>query len=657
MPGQYSGKYCIINLTSGNIETVIPDEGLFRQYLSGYGLGAAIIMERQHPGVDALSPESYLGFCSGMLTGSKAFFSGRFMVVAKSPLTGGWGDANSGGHFSLELKKTGYDAIFFTGKADKPVWVSIIDGQIKIRDAIELWGKDTLRTEETIRRQLGDQRIQVASIGVSGEKISLISGITTDSGRIAARSGLGSVMGSKKLKAVAVRGKQNIHVEYPDKIKEINKRFLKEFRKSKILDRVAVRYINQISWIIAHTGISVPPKSSLLREVYKHYGTSGLTAYSAMTGDMPIKNWAGVGYADFSFESSVKISDKNVLQYQKKRYACQSCPLGCGGIITIQKGRYKGERGHKPEYETLAAFGGLILQDDLDAIVEINEMCNRAGIDTISTGACVAFAIECFENGIIDEKITGGLRLGWGKTEEIINLVDMIIQRKGFGDLLADGVRRAAQKIGMGSEKFALHAGGQELPMHDSRLDQGFAISYQCEPTPGRHTISSNVYASLFNLDKDFPRAADMIKNAKGALSKNVQCYIAGSYYMQLVNCSGLCLFGALTSPLPVVEYLNALTGWDLSSDEYLKIGERILNLRKAFNVREEVKKEECKLPDRALGLPPLSRGPLRGITVDIDRLEKECFETLGWNSLTGAPTKEKIDELDIKINTIEYED
>ena len=657
MPGQYPGKYCIINLTSGEIETVIPDQALYRAYLGGYGLGAAVIMERQRPGVDALSPESYLGFCSGMLTGSKAFFSGRFMVVAKSPLTGGWGDANAGGYFSQELKRTGYDAVFFTGKAENPVWVSIIDGNIEIRDASGVWGDDAIETGEKIKRHLGDQRVQVASIGVSGEKISLISGIVTDDGRIAARSGLGSVMGSKKLKAVAVRGKQKVHVEHPDRIKEINRGFLKEFRKSTILDRITVRYINQIARIIAYTGISIPAKPPLLREIYKRYGTAGLTAYSALTGDMPIKNWGGVGYADFSFKSSKKISDENVLNYQKKRYACQNCPLGCGGIIHIRKGRYKGKEGYKPEYETLAAFGGLILQDDLDTIVEINEMCNRAGIDTISTGECVAFAIECFENGIIDEKMTGGLGLGWGKTEEVINLVDMIIQREGFGDLLADGVSRASQKIGMGSEKFALHVGGQELPMHDSRLDQGFAISYQCEPTPGRHTISANVYATLFAVDKTFPGAALMVRNVKGRQSKNVQRYIAGSFYMQLVNCSGLCLFGALTSSLPVVEYLNALTGWDLSNDEYLKIGERILNLRKAFNVREGVKIEQCKLPDRALGLPPLSKGPLKGITIDIDRLQKEFFETLGWSPLTGGPTKEKMDELGIKMSAAKCED
>jgi len=649
MPGGYTGKYCIVDLTTGSSEIIEPDTAFYKTYLSGYGLGAAVITERQEPGIDPLSSKSHLGFCSGLLTGSKAFFSGRFVVVGKAPLTGGWGDANGGGFFSRELKRTGYDAVFFTGKAERPVWVSIDSGNVKILDASALWGKDTIQTEQAIKDELGDQRIQVASIGMSGERNSLISGIVTDGGRIAARSGLGSVMGSKKLKAVAVRGKHNVHVEHPDRIQEINKEFIKQFKKSKISDRITVRFIDQISRFIALTGISVPARVSLVREIYKRYGTSGLTLYSALTGDMPIKNWRGTGYRDYSFESSKRVSDKNVAKFQKRRYACQNCPLGCGGVINIREGRYKETMGHKPEYETLASFGGLLLHDDLDAIIEINEMCNRAGIDTISTGACVAFAIECFEKGIIDETTTDGLRLGWGKTEEIIALVERIIHRQGFGDLLADGVRRAAQKIGKGSEEFAVHAGGQELPMHDSRLDQGFAIAYECEPTPGRHTISSYLYAGLFGVENKFPEARRMVKRAKGKQSKNIRRYIAGSFYTQLLNCSGLCLFGAMTGPLPVVEYLNAVTGWDLSADEYFRTGERILNLRKAFTAREKVKPEHCKMAERALGRPPLLEGPLKGITVDLACLQRELYETLGWDALSGGPTREKMDGLDIK--------
>ena len=477
MAGGYMGKYCIVNLSNGTTEVVTPDESFYQKYLSGYGLGAAVIMKRQQPGVDPLSPQSHLGFCSGLITGSGALFSGRFMVVGKSPLTGGWGDANAGGYLSREIKRTGYDAVFFTGAAAKPVWVNIKDENIEIKDAGSLWGKDIIDTEAALKEELGDQKVQVACIGESGEKCSLISGIATDSGRMAARSGLGAVMGSKKLKAIAFRGRRDIPVARPEEVKEINRKFMDEYKKSKLPDRLTVKFMHFISQMIAKTGIAVPAQASLVREIYRKYGTPGLTVYSAMVGDMPIKNWDGVGITDYTVASAAKNSDDSVIKYQTRKYACQSCPLACGGIIDIKKGRYQGSKGHKPEYETLGSFGGLLLHDDLDAIIELNEMCNRAGIDTISTGATVAFAIECFENGVIDKSASGGLNLGWGKSEEIIKLTEMIIKREGIGDTLADGVKRAAEKIGKGADKFAMHAGGQELPMHDSRLDPGFAIA------------------------------------------------------------------------------------------------------------------------------------------------------------------------------------
>jgi aldehyde:ferredoxin oxidoreductase len=648
MGGGFVGKYCIVNLSTRKTETVKLNEAFYKKYLSGYGLGAAVITERQKPGTDPLSSKSYLGFCSGLLTGTGAYFSGRFMVVGKSPLTGGWGDANAGGFFSQELKRAGYDAVFITGASKKPVWLYISEKGIKFNSASKLWGKDAVVTGEAIKEELNDSKVQVAAIGQSGEKISLISGIVTDGGRISGRSGLGAVMGSKKLKAIAVRGKREVPAAQPEVMKEINSRFLKEFRKSKSQDRLTLKIMHFVSQIIARTGVSIPTQPSLVREIFRDYGTSGLTAYSAMVGDSPVKNWTGTGLNDFPLSRSAKLSDDCVIAYQKRRYNCQACPLGCGGIIDIRKGRYKGTEGHKPEYETLCSFGSLILHDDLDAVIELNEMCNRAGIDTISTGAAVAFAIECFENGIIDLKKTGGLELGWGKSEEIIKLTEMIINRRGIGNILADGVKRAAEKLGRGSEKFAVHAGGQEIPMHDPRLDPGFAIAYQCEPTPGRHTISCYLYAHVFGVKRLFPAARRMIRRAKGRQAKQVSQYVATSYFMQLINGCGLCEFGPMTISFPIVEYINAVTGWDLSADEYFRIGERILNLRKAFNVREGIKKEDQKLHDRAVGRPPLTSGPLKNVTVDMESLQREFFDVVRWDPSTGGPTPEKMEELGI---------
>ena len=643
-----TGKYCIVDLTGQTTEVVEPGEDFYRKFLSGYGLGAAVIMERQKPGIDPLSPESYLGFCTGLLTDTGAYFSGRFMVVGKSPLTGGWGDANAGGFFSQALKRSGYDAVFFTGRSERPVWVGITARGIEFNDAADLWGQDIPETEKAIKTRFNAKRVQVASIGISAEKLSLISGIATDGARIAARSGLGAVMGSKNLKALAVQGSQKVAIAAPERIKAANKAFMADFKRSKLLDRLTVRVMNPLSKLIARTGISVPAQPSLLKEVFKGYGTAGLTAYSGMTGDMPIKNWGGAGLADYSYKSATKNSDQSVTAYQKRKYACQSCPMGCGGIIDIKKGRFAGTTGHKPEYETLAAFGGLLLHDDLDAIIEINEMCNRAGIDTISTGGCIAFAIECFENGIIDETDTGGLKLGWGRSAEIIQLTERIIHRRGIGDLLADGVKRAAEKIGGNAEAFAVHAGGQELPMHDSKLDPGFAIAYQCEPTPGRHTISCYLYAGLFGVKKIFPQARQMVRQARGRMARQVKLYTAGSYYMQLLNCGGLCLFGAMASPLPVVEYMNAVTGWDLAPDQYFKIGERILNLRKAFNMREGIAFEDHRLSARASGSPPLAQGPLKGVSLDMEKLQTEFCVTVGWDPQRGGPTTQKLEELEI---------
>lgn len=649
MSGGFVGRYAVLDLSGGQSQIFEPGGEFYRKYLSGYGLGAAVIAERQRPGVDPLSPESHLGLCSGLLTGTGALFSGRFMAVGKSPLTGGWGDANAGGFFSNELKRAGYDAIFFTGTASRPTWVFVSDNRIELRDASSLWGKDTVETEEAIQKELGDKRVQVASIGMSGERLSLISGIVTDAGRIAARSGLGAVMGSKRLKAVGVRGRGRVPVADQEEVKRLSEYFLKAYKKEKTADKLTVRFMARISQLIARTGVSIPAQTSTVREIYRRYGTCGLTVFSALTGDTPIKNWDGVGYVDYGLANAARLSDESVVQDQKRRYACQSCPLGCGGIMDVRKGRYAGTEGHKPEYETLGAFGGLLLHDDFDAVLEINEMCNRAGIDTISTGTCIAFATECFEKGVIDASATGGLKLGWGNSKAIVRLTEMIIRREGLGDVLADGVRRASERLGKGSAAFAMHAGGQELPMHDSRLDPGYGIAYQCEPTPGRHTISCYLYAQLFGVKRIFPDLSKRLRRAKGKSAKNVLLYTAASVFTQIMNGAGICMFGPLTGPLPVINYINAATGWNLRPEDYYRIGERILSLRKAFNAREGIKPADQRLQERALGRPPLSKGPLKGVTIDMEGLEEEFFKAVGWDPVTGAPDRDRMRELEIE--------
>jgi aldehyde:ferredoxin oxidoreductase len=649
MGNGFMGKYLVVNLTDGTTETVELPEGFYKKYLTGYGLGAAIIAERQKPGIDALAPESHLGLCSGLLTGCGLPFTGRFMAVGKSPLTGGWGDANAGGFLSREIKRTGYDAVFFTGRASQPTWVHITDNGVDMKDASSLWGKDINDTEAAIKEELGTKKIQIASIGMAGEKLSLISGIATDKARIAARSGLGAVMGSKNLKAVSFKGSTKISVARPDDVKELNANFLKDFKKdANIGDKLAVRFLNFLSKLVANSPLNPPATNGNLKLIFSTWGTPGLTMFSGMTGDTPVKNWGGTPATDFAFESIEKLAGETVIKRQKKRYACQSCPLACGGKVDVPSGPYQGSEGHKPEYETIASFGALVLNEDLDAIIEINEMCNRAGIDTISTGGTVAYAIECFENGLIDTETTGGLELTWGNKNAIIKLVDMIIKREGFGDTLADGVRAAVKKIGPESGKYAMHAGGQELPMHDSRNDPGWALTYQTEPTPGRHTIASYVDADLRSGKEQFPEVKRMVKAARTKQSKKVSITTATSIYTQIINGCGVCIFGPDTIHYPIVDFLNAVTGWNLTADEYFKTGKRILNLRKAFTVREGVRPVDSKLPPRAIGTPPLTVGPLKGISVDVDSLEKDLHNLLGWDPGTGGPTSETLKEMEL---------
>ena len=276
-------------------------------------------------------------------------------------------------------------------------------------------------------------------------------------------------------------------------------------------------------------------------------------------------------------------------------------------------------------------------------------MCNRAGLDTISAGAAIAFAIECFEKGILQRETVGGLDLGWGRTESIVKLLDRMIARDGLGDLLADGVKKAAERIGGGAEQYGMHAGGQELPMHDSRFDHGYALAYKWDPTPGRHTTSSFVLNDLFLVDQRFPLARRMVKDSKDKIARKVKRYVAGNYYAQLIHCGGCCVFGAESSTYPVVEYYNAVTGWDLSPDDYLNAGKRILCLRRAFNAREGIRPGDTELPPRAIGRPPMTQGPLQNMTVDLEYLEKVFLETVGWDPVTGAPTPETMREVGLE--------
>ena len=578
----YMGKILYVDLSSGKIKEENHDEKFYRDFLGGYGIGARILYRRQKGGIDPLSPENHIGFITGPLTGVRGLFSSRFTVVGKSPLTGGWGDANSGGYFGPCLKYAGYDAIFVCGASSSPVYLFINNGKAELRDAGHLWGKDFRQTEETLKVEHGKEAA-IAGIGPAGEKLSLISCVMHDIGCAAGRSGLGAVMGSKKLKAVVATGNGEVPVPDREKIKKVAKDYAANL-------------------------------SGDYYERFKKWGTCGDNAKAALNGDSPVKNWGGVGVVDFPHAEA--IGGDAVIALQEQKHGCLGCPVRCKGIMKEGSVCQFEAGGHKPEYETSAAFGSLLLNNNLESIIKANDICNRAGLDTISAGAAIAFAIECYENGLITKSDTDGIELTWGNHEAIITMTEKIAERQGFGDLLAEGVKRASEKIGKGSERFAIHAGGQELPMHDPKLMPIFAPCYECDATPGRHTsgAADPTYAKM----------------------------------SQVMNASGMCLLQWTAAQFGFLDQMiAAATGWEFGMPQILEVGERIAHMRQAFTVREGMKPGDFRISSgRVIGDPPQSEGPTANVTVDADGMRTAFFEGMGWDLQTGRPGRERLEAL-----------
>lgn len=646
----YMGKILFVDLSKGTCkEEVIPDE-VYEKYLSGLGLGAYILYNRIPSGADPLGPDNIIGFVSGLLTGTGSLLTGRWMVVGKSPLTGGWGDANCGGNFSPAIKRCGYDGIFFKGISDKPTYLFINNDKAELRDASHLWGNDTVETEQALIKEVGVKNSRVACIGPAAEKLSLISGICNDKGRIAARSGLGAVMGSKKLKALVLSGAKRIKPHNRDEIKRLSAKCNKAV-KLKIpfppgpMAAYSGTLLGKLPTQMAQDGI-------LYKSLLQKWGTGSMNQMSIEMGDSPIKNWKGSN-VDFGLKVSRTTNPDVFKDCEIKKYHCYSCPIGCGAICST-KGKYK--ETHKPEYETVLVLGGLLMNDDADSIFYLNELLNRAGMDTISVGGTVAFAIECFEQGILGLDDTDGLELKWGNTQAIIALIEKMVAREGIGDLLADGSKVAAEKIGKDSIKYAIQAGGQELPMHDGRCDPGFALHYSVEPAPGRHTIGAQLYYEMYQLWKKvegLPKAKMLYhKNAKFVADEEKAVKAAAcSKYNQVYNGAGLCMFGAFigASRVPLFEWLNAATGWHKTPEEYMEIGGRIQTLRQAFNVKHGIEPKQFKASERALGRPPLKEGVNKGRSVDIEKMMSDYWGQFGWDRATGTPDSKCLEGLGIE--------
>jgi aldehyde:ferredoxin oxidoreductase len=595
MIGGYMGKILFVNLTTGEITPETPDESLYRDYIGGYGIGAKIIYDRQKGGVDPLGPDNILGFTTGPLTGSPAGTGARYTVVCKSPITGGWGDANSGGIFGPTLKFAGYDAVFFTGISSKPVYLFIDNGKAELRDAGKIWGQDAYETERMLREEHG-KGTEVACIGQSGEMLSMMSCVITEKGAAAGRSGVGAVMGSKKLKAVAAKGDMKVPIADETRANALRTEHIQAIRTPG------------------------PGGGMSFQENFHKYGTGGMAGRSALSGDTPVKNWGGVGIKDFP---DVKPFDgDNVIANLDKRVACWHCPIGCQAGLKNGK-EYEYPQGtRRPEYETLGSFGTMCLNNNVESIAMANHICNSYGLDTISAGTVIAFAIECYENGIITKKDTGGIELTWGNHKAIVDMTWKVAKREGFGDVLADGVKIAAEKIGKGAEKYAVHIGGAELGMHDPKLvgmgGGSAAARYQMDATPGRHT----------------------------------QGFGPSGFKGHVLNAAGVCMFGffgARSSTDFVAEYLGAVTGIKRSNDDLLKCGDRIGTIRHLFNLREGINPLKLFVHPRIIGNPPQKEGPLAGVTADVEAQNYWNLGALDWDRVTTKPSKAKLIALGMK--------
>ena len=648
----FAGKILTVNLSTKEINEQAIAEEIYKNYLSGVGLGAWYLYHNIPAGADPLGPDNILGFLSGILTGTGSLVTGRWMVVCKSPLTGGWGDANCGGTLSPAIKQCGFDGIFFSGISEKPVYLVIDEEGARLEDASSLWGKDSAETENLLeKKHKTNKKPAIAVIGPSAEKLSLISGICNDRGRLAARSGCGAVMGAKKLKAVVLAGSKKIEAYDKKIIRELSKEYAAAVKKAGLPGVVKGSMIPWLGMIMGKMPYGMALDGvMILVSTLKKWGTIMSNSLGVTSGDLPIKNWGG-SVAEYNHSYYKHLNPDLIIERETKKYHCYSCVIGCGGICKIDDlcgGEFT--ETHKPEYETCAVFGGLLMNKDLDSIFYINELLNRAGMDSISAGNTVAFAIECFENGLLDESQTDGLKLNWGNAPAIVELVKKMIDREGSGDLFADGVKKAAEQIGPASNAYAMHAGGQEPGMHDPRYDPLMGIHFSADPTPGRHTIGCGTYYNMMHLWEQVSWApkSELYKKSDEYLASDNEALkaVAGACYKQVVDGAGGCLFAAISGVQhwPVFQWLNAATGWDYTPDQYMEKGKRIQTLRQLFNIREGVEPLSFKMPDRLSGLPPLKEGPLKGKALPIEAMMKNYWKHFGWNETSGAPDKTSLE-------------
>jgi aldehyde:ferredoxin oxidoreductase len=608
------GKILRVDLSKSKITEEFPDENTLKMFLGGSGLATKYLFDEVKKGVDPLGPENRLIFMTGPLTGTPSPSTGRYTVVAKSPLTGFWGQANSGGFWGANFKRSGFDGVIFEGISPKPVYLVTDNGKAELKDAKHIWGKNTSETTRLIREELGEQ-FRVACIGIGGENLVKYAAIINDAdrpnwGRAAGRCGMGTVMGSKRLKAIASRGTKKIEVA--------NEKAYREEAKK--------RY----NWV----------NESVVKMSMGEYGTAATLDLVNVLGGFPTRNWqTGV------FPGADNINGSTIVQkILTERKPCFACPIGCGRLSEIKTGPYA-SKGEGPEYESLGSFGSMCGIDNLEAITLAHFLCNEYGIDTMSAGSTIAFAMECYEKGVLTKKDTDGLELRFGDPDVMIKLLHKIAKRDGIGNLLAEGTKIVSEKLDKGTENFAMHVKGLEMASYDPRAAKITGLAYATANRGGCHITAymegpaflSLPFMAIEECDvgdilQEIPKSAKVVKDMEDALA--------------VFDAMGGCKFtGMVTTAEDWVTLISNLTGWEFTAKDFRRAGERIYNLERAFSVRDGLTRADDTLPKRLLE-EPMPEGPAQGQVVNLTPLLDAYYEFRGWDKKTGKPTPEKLKEL-----------
>lgn len=613
IPGGYNGKILRVNLSNNTISVEPIDEQFCRKYIGGAGFALYFLWKELRQGIDPLGPDNKLVFALGPVTGAPLPGSGRNCVGAKSPLTEGIAKSEVGEFWGAELKRAGYDAIIVEGRAEKPVYLWVHNGEVSVRDASHLWGQNTKEAQQIIRDELGDNRIRVAIIGPAGENLVRYACIMNGLFDAAGRGGLGAVMGSKNLKAIAVRGSRAPRLSEPGRVKAVRQ------------------------WLLANM--------HRVRNFHEFGTGSPMEAFEA-AGNLPVRNFRDGLFPGVKEISAVTVRDTIRIGME----ACFGCPVRCKKVVKVQEPYSVDPAYGGPEYETLASLGSNCGIDNLKAIAKGNELCGAYSLDTISVGGVIAFAMECFENGLLSVKDTGGVDLRFGNDEAMLKMIELIARREGIGDLLAEGTVRAARVIGKEAQDFAIQVKGLEAGMHEPRLKAGLGLGYMVNPHGADHccNIHDTMYLAEVQLKELRPLGileplpANDISPRKVALFRLIQ--LKEIIFDSLVLCS----FLPYTYE-QLVDIVAAVTGWDTSVKEQLGVAGRTLTMARLFNIREGLTAADDRLPLRFF--QPTTNGALADKPLDsgeLERAKSDYYTLMGWDTHTGIPSLEKLEELGI---------